>query len=376
MNRDLTNLNFTEHDLDELENVLSDNEADNRTFERIQAERERRHSASMAIKPVWEAAESGNLEFLQTLGVGSPRVNARDIDGFTPASHAVSHGQLEAFKLLINKRANLHLGDMFGGSPLASVVRWCEEGRFFGSDADPHAFLTAAAHIFAQKESSLKALVMVVQRTRCIDLRCRYYQRTPTHYAAVANNVPALQVLIDAWADLSMKDNQGKTALQCAKGNATALLQGAAEERRFSVVQPFVLYHCHQISGHSSSHKSCTHRANLAPSVGGQVRKGIEIWSQLNSLTGSLVLEFLLGKHVCIKRTWLQEHVVEVASLTQEVARLQSRIEDLEQALERERQTFCWFKKQSSLMGTALSTVFQHPNSWNCWTFCRWVAGH
>ncbi|CAE7271406.1 Tnks [Symbiodinium natans] len=379
-------LDFTEYDLDQWENAVSDDES--AEFARIQEERQRRRTASQALEPIWNAAESGNLEILSALGVGSPRVNAKDMDGFTPAAHAVFAGQLEAFKLLVSKGANLLAGDTFEGSPLKTVIRFCVEEVYVPHAADPHAFLAAtppeyltyclvgsglaASHEFALKESRLKGLTMVVQMAGpgCINMPCRYKQKTPVHYAAAAKNTAALRFLIDAWADLSAKDKEGKTALQCAQGAAVALLHGAARERRLSVLKPLVLYH-HQSPSSPHGQEACTRRAYLKPGLGGQVREGIEIWTQLTSVAGSRVLEFLLGGPVCIKQTWLHKHFVEVATLTHEVSLLQSRVRDLEQSLAREQETCARFKMLLSTSGMDTAGRSRQLNCWNCWAFCR-----
>ncbi|CAJ1394154.1 unnamed protein product [Effrenium voratum] len=355
-------LDFTEYDLEMLETALSD---DDIGHSRIEEERQKRRAASKRIRPIWEAAESGNLEVLHALSTGSPRVNAKDIDGFTPAAHAVHAEKLDAFELLVSKRANLLAGDAFGGCPLRTIMSSPYPGQTLDSsfllkwlDVVPPKYFNcevtnglAAIHYCAEA-GCVEALAMTVRKGSCADLRCRYNAKTPAHYAAASGHVAALRYLVDAWADLSIEDRAGKTALQQAKErthhDAARFLEGAVAERRFRVLKPFILYHrpC-------PSHATGARRANLVPGLGGHIREGIEVWSQLSCSMGSCVLEFLLGGQISIQKTWLQDHFAEVASLTQEVHSLRARVQELEQEAAQSRLR----SKQS--------------RAWSCCSWCK-----
>ena len=116
-------------------------------------------------------------------------VDTVSIGGSTLLHTAARHGEVELMKVLLDKSADIDFQDNNGRSPLFCAVR-C---------------------------SNLEAVKFLLERGVKANICDTEAGRTPLHYAALHGEIKIMRVLLDAGADGTLKDGNGKMASDYSK---------------------------------------------------------------------------------------------------------------------------------------------------------------
>ncbi len=106
------------------------------------------------LSPIFFAAKSGNPELIKYLVIKGADVNSRSNFGATPLMHAVSGGHVEAGKILISARANVHAkmdvrvsqSDMRGVGNIEEILTAYRRAKTLGNQEILDLLIKAGAH--------------------------------------------------------------------------------------------------------------------------------------------------------------------------------------------------------------------------------------
>ena len=178
----------------------------------------------------------GDVPAVKGLVSNGVDVNCRGTHGNTPLGYSAYKGHDEIVRYLLDAGADPNLPAYDGWSPLALAVYECHPGAaklLLDGGADPH---------FVHVESGENLLHVAVAKsgqgsntTQCVALLLRagvdangrtkqgvetdsfynvtVYSETPLHWAAAYGDEATVKMLIDAGADVSIKDGRGDTPL-------------------------------------------------------------------------------------------------------------------------------------------------------------------
>ncbi|CAH0048542.1 unnamed protein product [Clonostachys solani] len=158
----------------------------------------------------WSYAES-NLSRVQR-GL----INVQDFDGSTPLHLAADHRNLPAVEFLLKEGANLLIRDKYGRTPVHIAASSGAKAilelmllspiREFGRDKQGLSLL----HYIATWEWPPVLAKFITQKRPIIDVRDKD-RRTPLHYAAIYGNTVVGRALMDAGANIELRDCIGFT---------------------------------------------------------------------------------------------------------------------------------------------------------------------
>ena len=179
--------------------------------------------------PLHLAARSGHVGTVQALLKGRRNLNIpnflniMDEDGLTAFMTAVYYGKFEVAKLLLEKGADIHFGDVSG--TYSSEQRWfCEEQflRVVPSLLD----IGVSPNISGYKRRSLlnvaaekgnAAMAEILLKNKADVNHQTEDGLTSLHLAAIAGSIEVVDVLLEHNADVRIKDKRGQIAQSCAK---------------------------------------------------------------------------------------------------------------------------------------------------------------
>lgn len=136
------------------------------------------------------ACERGDFDLVKKLILLKADVHVKDKYGMTPLHTAAYYGRTEIVRLLLENGADVHAKDRNGWTPLHWAAQWrhveiCKLLLQYGADADD------------KDENGW----------------------TPLHWAARSGYTTICKMLLDAGADANAKDYEGKTAYDVASGD-------------------------------------------------------------------------------------------------------------------------------------------------------------
>ncbi|CAG9982688.1 unnamed protein product [Clonostachys byssicola] len=158
----------------------------------------------------WSYAESNLSKVQQGL------INVQDFDGSTPLHLGAEHRNLRAVEFLLKEGANLLIRDKHGRTPVHVAANSGAKAilelmllspiREFGRDKQGLSLL----HYIATWEWPPVLTKFITEKRPIIDVRDRD-RRTPLHYAAIYGNTMIGELLMDAGADIELRDCIGFT---------------------------------------------------------------------------------------------------------------------------------------------------------------------
>ncbi|MCE2541487.1 MAG: ankyrin repeat domain-containing protein [Acidobacteria bacterium] len=167
-------------------------------------------AAAPADAPVADAASRGDVEAVRSLLQRGVDVQTAQADGMTAMHWAAMRSDVELAETLIYAGANLEAATRIGQhTPLHVASRSGQPGvvrALLGAGADPHGTTTSGAtalHLAAQAGSA-EAVAALIDHGAEIDARESTWGQTPLMFAAAANRVGPVNVLMERGADLEI----------------------------------------------------------------------------------------------------------------------------------------------------------------------------
>ncbi|WP_341823711.1 ankyrin repeat domain-containing protein [Wolbachia endosymbiont (group A) of Agelastica alni] len=149
------------------------------------------------LSPLHYAAKEGNLDLFKVLLNKGDNINAKDKYGWTPLHYAVEHNRFDVMKLLIDSNAiSIEAKDRNGKTPLHVAARQ-------GCITSINLLLGKGANVTAKTNNS-------------------DWNWTPLHYAVYYNKPDAVKYLMSRGADVKVRDKKGNTPAYYAVGGHRA----------------------------------------------------------------------------------------------------------------------------------------------------------
>jgi ankyrin repeat protein len=167
-------------------------------------------AAAPADAPVADAASRGDVETVRGLLQRGIDVQTAQADGMTALHWAAMRSDVELAETLIYAGAHLEATTRIGQhTPLHVASRTGQPGvvrALLEAGADPHALTTSGAtalHL-AAGAGSTEAVAALLDHGAAIDVRERNWGQTPLMFAAAANRIGPVNVLMERGADLEV----------------------------------------------------------------------------------------------------------------------------------------------------------------------------
>jgi ankyrin repeat protein len=171
------------------------------------------------------AAKDGNVELITVLLDADAEIDSRDRVARTPLMHAGTSHNPEAIRLLIERGADVNTRDSFIGGPLAWTAG-------FGDAESVRDLLDAGAQvetvggatgytplIWAAGFGDAESVPLLLEAGANIEARGSIEGNTALMHAAKTGKLPAIKALIARKASLEAKNNMGQTALLVSAGH-------------------------------------------------------------------------------------------------------------------------------------------------------------
>jgi len=167
--------------------------------------------ANAAVKPVVDAAQSGNTELVRKLMQSGADANEVQGDGMTALHWAAERGDAKLGELLIYAGANLEAGTRIGGyTPLhiasrnghAAIVK-----ALLGANANANATTTNSGALplhLAAAAGNADAVRALLDSGADVNAVEGAWKQTPLIFAAAANRVEVIRLLLESGADPSI----------------------------------------------------------------------------------------------------------------------------------------------------------------------------
>ncbi len=178
-------------------------------------------SENTGYTPLMLAVRNGHLEMAKFLLDRSPRIiDAKNNVGFTALHEAADQGHPELVEFLLNRGMKADVRCDLGGTPLHN---------------------TAHGHFNTNQTRYVEVIKVLLAHEADVNALRRDHQ-TPLHRAAERGRPQIMQALLDARANPSVRDENGKTALDLAiAGNhseCAALLRSAIQKETGDALVP------------------------------------------------------------------------------------------------------------------------------------------
>jgi rhodanese-related sulfurtransferase len=179
-------------------------------------------SRPQEITDFYSAIRRGDVKEVAGLFQAWKRTPLYDLDGDDPPSLAAREGQVEVVRQLLALKLSPDARSADGFSPLLMALHWEHPeivSILLEAGADPnynaHYWgypLTAAVHA-----GSRQTIESLLQKGARINAASRWGGTTALHEAVMYRNYEAVQTLLKAGADSSIKDEDGKTPVEMAQ---------------------------------------------------------------------------------------------------------------------------------------------------------------
>jgi ankyrin repeat protein len=173
--------------------------------------------------PLYHAARLGFRDLAEYLIAEHPEhVNARGGAAMTPMHVAARAGHANILSLLLEHGADVDGRSTYNYTPLlqASLYGNIEAGQFLldhGADINTRIDNGSTALTLAASYGYVEFARMLLHRGAGINDCDNYLSSTPLHWAVRSQDVQVVQFFLDHGADVSARDQKGRTPCQLAK---------------------------------------------------------------------------------------------------------------------------------------------------------------
>ena len=200
-----------------------------------------RGASPLLGNPLAVAAKMGNMPAVRRLLELGANVNERDWHGHTPLGCAALDANIQVVKLLLTKNANVNWPDVDGWSPLGLAIEnlkqgsggpdhgmllrkadWAASGPALetmelllvsGADANHTNLRGTFPLILAARKERLDAVMLLLKHGAEVDKTNRDSGRTALHVAAEGSCEDIMVALVNAGADINLRDANGMSVL-------------------------------------------------------------------------------------------------------------------------------------------------------------------
>lgn len=166
---------------------------------------------SFQVTPLHFAASRGSDRIVEDLLLAGANPNARDVLGFTPLHWAARGGHLPVVRRLLAAKAD---------AAALSMERW-----------SPLHYALLAHNDRIPNPERIDILRLLIANRADINAAAGRWQVTPLHVAVARGTAAMVAVLLDAGADLGVKDSDGRTPLDECRQRQDAEILRLLQER-------------------------------------------------------------------------------------------------------------------------------------------------
>lgn len=180
-----------------------------------------------------DAIKANNVQLVRRLIDRGVAINT---SGQTPLSVASDLGRDDIVSLLLQRGADPNSQDKCGSASIvhATAGSHTKVAKLLLT-AGANEQLSDALGVAVRNENIEIARLLILHKVNC---NARDHLGTALHTAARYGNVQIVQLLLDAGADATILDDQGRTAAQVAKGKYQFEIRKMIEERKLAATRP------------------------------------------------------------------------------------------------------------------------------------------
>jgi hypothetical protein len=171
------------------------------------------------ITAFYSSVRHGDVNKVAELFPAWKRTPLYDLDGKDPLTLAAEDGQLEVVRKLLALKLSPNTQSADGYSPLLMALNWDHPeivSLLLEAGADPNynAQFWAYPLTRAAESGSRSTIEVLLKSGAKLNATGRWGGRTALHEAVMYRNYEAVQALLDAHANRSIEDDDGKTAIE------------------------------------------------------------------------------------------------------------------------------------------------------------------
>lgn len=177
-------------------------------------------------QPLHDAVKAGNIEGIQMLIASGAPIGERDNAGNTPLHHAIKEKYEVVSRYLLNIGSDVYAVNKENMSPLSmalldpKVTEWFIDKSILSSVDNKG---RSPLHI-AIEEKSPEAIVQILVKKEAELDKKDMEGNTPLHYALNNGNYGAAKVIVNAGADIFIRNKDGMSPLYIAMSKGTEIL--------------------------------------------------------------------------------------------------------------------------------------------------------
>lgn len=183
--------------------------------------------ANKARVTIHEASKKGNKKLVESLIDQGFNVNLKDYEGASPLHNAVTSGNKEIVELLLSKNADINAQDINGESPVHYAIKKRNKGmvQFLldkGANINGLSKWTPiheAVRLCHKNSSDIIELLAKLENKANINAQDSLGW-TPLHWASKYCNLETLRLLLEAGANVAIRNNKNELASDLARNEA------------------------------------------------------------------------------------------------------------------------------------------------------------
>ncbi|RDD44087.1 Ankyrin repeat and SOCS box protein 13 [Trichoplax sp. H2] len=176
------------------------------------------HEPETKRTPLHLAASSGGADCVKILLQAGANPNAKEVNGLSPLHLAVYHGRASCVEVLLNNGCKVDARTRFGCTPLhnAAYFEKSDCARLllkFGADINAVESWGQTPLLLAAQKGSADLLRLLIDHGAAGNIVSKVQAESPLHACCKCLNLECVQMLLDAGADVAIKNSTGRTPL-------------------------------------------------------------------------------------------------------------------------------------------------------------------